>query len=154
MQNPAGKEPRNSTQEQGSVLLEATLTFPLLVLLLVTVVDLGGVYTSRSILTQIAREGARVAAATPNLELQTCTFQNNVLLGNGCAGSKHEPVMNSIIALLNIEGPLLSITDLALRTTRSNPNDEVTVEISVRYAALFHPLQGIAFGVRSTARHL
>ena len=135
-------------------MLEATLAFPLLVLVLVSVVDLGGVYVSRSILLQIAREGARRAANTPDLENQTCTYRNNAVVENSCVGSAHVPVLNAIVDLLNIEGPLISILDVELATTRSNASDQVTVEISAHYSALFQPLQGIPFGVRATAQHI
>ena len=58
--------------ERGSVLLEMALTLPLLLLVTVAIFELGRAYQTQQIITNAAREGARLAvlpdASTANIE--------------------------------------------------------------------------------------
>jgi Flp pilus assembly protein TadG len=58
--------------ERGSVLLEMAMTLPLLLLVTVAIFELGRAYQTQQIITNAAREGARLAvlpdASTANIE--------------------------------------------------------------------------------------
>ena len=58
--------------ERGSVLLEMAMTLPLLLLVSVAIFELGRAYQTQQVLTNAAREGARMAvlpdASTSNVE--------------------------------------------------------------------------------------
>ena len=58
--------------ERGSVLLEMALTLPLLLLVTVAIFELGRAYQTQQIITNAAREGARLAvlpdASTANIQ--------------------------------------------------------------------------------------
>lgn len=55
----------HSTSERGQSLVETALLFPILLLILIGIVDLGRVYYSYLQLTNAAREGARWAGSNP-----------------------------------------------------------------------------------------
>jgi Flp pilus assembly protein TadG len=54
--------------EEGQSILEMALAFPVLILLLAAVVDLGRAFDGYIVLTNAAREGARYNARDPSLE--------------------------------------------------------------------------------------
>ena len=58
--------------ERGSVLLEMAMTLPLLLLVTVAIFELGRAYQTQQIITNAAREGARLAvlpdASTANIQ--------------------------------------------------------------------------------------
>ena len=53
--------PVRRSSERGSVLLEMAMTLPLLLLVTIAIFELGRAYQTQQILTNAAREGARVA---------------------------------------------------------------------------------------------
>lgn len=55
------KDPRRLKSERGAALLETALTLPLLLLIAVGIFDFGRAYQTWQVLTNAAREGARVA---------------------------------------------------------------------------------------------
>jgi Flp pilus assembly protein TadG len=55
--------------ERGQTLLELALTFPLLLMLLLAIVDFGRVIDALIIVTNAAREGARHASVDPSLSV-------------------------------------------------------------------------------------
>jgi Flp pilus assembly protein TadG len=61
------RQPRPN--QRGAQLLEFALVLPLLLVLAVGVVDFGRAWNIRQILNNAAREGARLAASRPSLEL-------------------------------------------------------------------------------------
>src|SRR5437879_9897456 len=56
-----GRWRRHSASERGTALLETALTLPLLLLVSVSIFEFGRAYQTWQILTNAAREGARVA---------------------------------------------------------------------------------------------
>jgi Flp pilus assembly protein TadG len=57
---------RDIRSERGSAVIETALAIPLVLLVGVGVLELGRAYQTSQMLTNAAREGARVAAALPN----------------------------------------------------------------------------------------
>jgi Flp pilus assembly protein TadG len=53
--------PSRRSSERGSVLLEMAMTLPLLLLVTIAIFELGRAYQTQQILTNAAREGARMA---------------------------------------------------------------------------------------------
>ena len=72
--------------ERGSVLLEMAMTLPLLLLVSVAIFELGRAYQTQQILTNAAREGARMAvlpdASTPNIETRVRQYMEMGQLSN------------------------------------------------------------------------
>jgi hypothetical protein len=76
-------------RERGQALVEFALTFPILLLILVAVVDLGRAFYAGVVAEQAAREGARLAmGAVPGTGVTAANIETQVstALGYGCAG--------------------------------------------------------------------
>jgi len=72
--------------ERGSVLLEMAMTLPLLLLVSVAIFELGRAYQTQQILTNAAREGARMAvlpdASTSNIQTRVLQYLEMGQLSN------------------------------------------------------------------------
>ena len=72
--------------ERGSVLLEMAMTLPLLLLVCVAIFELGRAYQTQQILTNAAREGARMAvlpdASTSNIQTRVKKYLEQGQLSN------------------------------------------------------------------------
>jgi Flp pilus assembly protein TadG len=77
---------RAARSERGSVLLEMAMTLPLLLLVSVAIFELGRAYQTQQILTNAAREGARMAvlpdASAPNIETRVRQYMSQGQLSN------------------------------------------------------------------------
>jgi Flp pilus assembly protein TadG len=77
---------RASRSERGSVLLEMAMTLPLLLLVCVAIFELGRAYQTQQILTNAAREGARMAvlpdASTGNIQTRVKKYLEQGQLSN------------------------------------------------------------------------
>ena len=77
---------RAARSERGSVLLEMAMTLPLLLLVSVAIFELGRAYQTQQILTNAAREGARMAvlpdASAPNIETRVRQYMTQGQLSN------------------------------------------------------------------------
>ena len=77
---------RAARSERGSVLLEMAMTLPLLLLVSVAIFELGRAYQTQQILTNAAREGARMAvlpdASAPNIETRVRQYMTMGQLSN------------------------------------------------------------------------
>ena len=77
---------RAARSERGSVLLEMAMTLPLLLLVSVAIFELGRAYQTQQILTNAAREGARMAvlpdASAPNIETRVRQYMAMGQLSN------------------------------------------------------------------------
>lgn len=67
---------RNLKREDGAELIEFALTFPLLLVVSLAIVDFGFMFQRAEVLTNSAREGARIAIQTGTTESQ---IQNRVV---------------------------------------------------------------------------
>jgi Flp pilus assembly protein TadG len=68
-QGYVGRARRAGQDVRGAQLLEVALVLPLLLLLAVGILDFGTAYNLRQILNNAAREGARVGAAQPRIDV-------------------------------------------------------------------------------------
>jgi Flp pilus assembly protein TadG len=77
---------RAARSQRGSVLLEMAMTLPLLLLVSVAIFELGRAYQTQQILTNAAREGARMAvlpdASAPNIETRVRQYMTQGQLSN------------------------------------------------------------------------
>ena len=77
---------RATRSERGSVLLEMAMTLPLLLLVSIAIFELGRAYQTQQILTNAAREGARMAvlpdASAPNIETRVRQYMSQGQLSN------------------------------------------------------------------------
>ena len=77
--------------ERGSVLLEMAMTLPLLLLVSVAIFELGRAYQTQQVLTNAAREGARMAvlpdASTSNVETRVRQYLESGRLSDPDAAS-------------------------------------------------------------------
>jgi len=67
--------------ERGAALLETAITLPLVLLVTVSIFEFGRAYQTWQVLTNAAREGARVAVITGNTDLQVTDAVRNYLKG-------------------------------------------------------------------------
>jgi Flp pilus assembly protein TadG len=87
------RQPRPN--QRGAQLLEFALVLPLLLVLAVGVVDFGRAWNIRQILNNAAREGARLAASRPSVELSNCNSNSN--------SSNSNPVGNMLICQVVVQ---------------------------------------------------
>lgn len=73
---------RRGTCERGAALIEVALTLPLLLIVAVGIFEFGRAYQTQQVLTNAAREGARVAVL-PNQEANAAQTRVNTYLTAG-----------------------------------------------------------------------
>jgi Flp pilus assembly protein TadG len=69
--------------ERGAALLEAAITIPLILLVSVGIFEFGRAYQTQQVLTNAAREGARLAVLEGPTDADVRTRVNNYLTGGG-----------------------------------------------------------------------
>jgi Flp pilus assembly protein TadG len=74
---------RTCTSERGAELVEFALTFPLLLLVVLGIIDFGLMFQRYEVLTNAAREGARVAALPGYTQANIRTRVDQYLQGAG-----------------------------------------------------------------------
>jgi Flp pilus assembly protein TadG len=70
-------------RERGAALLEAAVTVPLILLISVGIFEFGRAYQTQQVLTNAAREGARLAVLDGPTDAEIRTRVNNYLTGGG-----------------------------------------------------------------------
>src|SRR4051812_43373853 len=70
---------RRRTNERGAALIEAAVTIPLILLISVAIFEFGRAYQTWQVLTNAAREGARVAVISGTTDAEIRTAVNNYL---------------------------------------------------------------------------
>ena len=75
------KPSTRSKKERGAALLEAAITIPMLLLVSVGIFEFGRAYQTWQVLTNAAREGARVAVIAGNTDTQVTTAVRNYMQG-------------------------------------------------------------------------
>lgn len=78
---------RRAHSERGAELIEFALVLPVLLLLLAGIVDMGFLFKNWEVVTNAAREGARMAALPGWLESEVETRVNNYLAAGGLEGT-------------------------------------------------------------------
>jgi Flp pilus assembly protein TadG len=118
------RAPRRIRGQKGAELVEFALTFPLLLLVVLGIVDFGFLFQRYEVLTNAAREGARIA----------------ILPGYGTAD-----VQGRVQAYLTSGGvpttatnPLVSVTDVTIPTSAGGPTlSGKKVQVSYTHTYLF-----------------
>ena len=88
---------RATRSERGSVLLEMAMTLPLLLLVSIAIFELGRAYQTQQILTNAAREGARMAVLPGYVEADVQNRVAGFLSAGGVAGV---PTTNVAVSLV------------------------------------------------------
>lgn len=69
--------------ERGQALLETAITLPIILLVCVAIFEFGRAYQVQQVLTNAAREGARIACLPGTTDAQVNTVVRNYLTGGG-----------------------------------------------------------------------
>ena len=75
--------PIRRNHERGAALLEAAVTIPMILLVCVGIFEFGRAYQTQQVLTNAAREGARLAVIEGPTDGEIRTRVNNYLTGGG-----------------------------------------------------------------------
>jgi Flp pilus assembly protein TadG len=122
-------------QDEGAVLVEFALTLPLLLLIIVGVFDFGLAFREYAVVTNAAREGARMAVLPGYADADVTTRVAGYLQANGVVAT---PTINTVkTSLVTPDGGALPYTER--RVT-------VQVEHVLAYVAPFARFYGGTFG--------
>ena len=83
--------------QRGAALLETAITIPLVLLIAVSIFEFGRAYQTWQVLTNAAREGARVAVITENTDAQVTSMVRTYMTNGGLprAGSASVSVVRN-----------------------------------------------------------
>jgi Flp pilus assembly protein TadG len=115
--NPIGRR-----GERGQAIIELALTLPLLLLVLLGIFDFGLMFQRFEIVTNAAREGARVAVLPDYTIGQATTHAQNYLASGGISG-----------AVVTITGPL----DVVIPTTPAKTVKVMQAEVTYTHQHVF-----------------
>ena len=112
-----GDRVKGPSRERGQGLLEFALIFPLLILLIMAILEFGIYFMTYFTVQNAAREGAREASITPELQ------------------DDDERIIDFVEGLIPISGPFLGFEDGITLNGISDCqlNDQVTVTVSGQY---------------------
>ena len=82
--------------ERGTALLEMALTLPLLLLVSIGIFEFGRAYQTQQVLTNAAREGARVAVLESYTDAQVTTIVQNYLTGGRLTNTPNIQVVRNV----------------------------------------------------------
>ena len=128
---------RRFGSERGAQLVEFALVLPILLFVLAGILDMGFLFKDYQILTNAAREGARLAALPGFTSTQVTTRVNGYVAAGGIQGTPTTVIDNISI-----------VTDSA--TGRSINAVRVTVEVAHSYLIL-GPIAQLVSGATSPA---
>jgi Flp pilus assembly protein TadG len=120
-------------QERGAALLEMALTLPLLLLVCVGILEFGRAYQTWQVMTNAAREGARIAVL-PGITNTDVTNRVQTYLTNG-------QLPNAASATVNID----RTQTIAIGATGTAPAAQVTVNYPFDFIVL-DPIARLATG--------
>ena len=100
-------------RERGAELVEFALTFPMLLLVMLGIIDFGFLFQRYEALTNAAREGARVAVLPDYAEADVIARVNTYLASGGLTGATPARLPNERIAIR----PGLCMTIAGVRVT-------------------------------------
>lgn len=124
---------RRMRQERGAALLEMALTLPLLLLVCVGILEFGRAYQTWQVMTNAAREGARIAVL-PGITNTDVTNRVQTYLTNG-------QLPNAASATVNIDRTLT----ISIGATGTAPAAQVTVNYPFDFIVL-DPIARLATG--------
>ena len=124
---------RRMRQERGAALLEMALTLPLLLLVCVGILEFGRAYQTWQVMTNAAREGARIAVL-PGITNTDVTNRVQTYLTNG-------QLPNAAYATVNID----KTKTISIGGTGTAPAAQVTVNYPFDFIVL-DPIARLATG--------
>jgi Flp pilus assembly protein TadG len=104
---------RRLTQEKGAELIEFALVFPLLLLVVVGIMDFGLLLRQYEVLTNAAREGARVAVLPGYAPADVQARVNQYLVASGMAAAPTPPVVSPPQAV-DVGGACITLTGVTV----------------------------------------
>jgi Flp pilus assembly protein TadG len=110
--------------ERGAALLETAITIPIILLIAVGIFEFGRAYQTSQVLTNAAREGARIAILTETSDAQVRTVVRNYMASGG--------LPNAATAAVNVDRNVEMGTSSASRVTISYPFQFIVLNPVVR----------------------
>lgn len=115
---------RRVRSERGAALIEAAITIPILLLISVGIFEFGRAYQTWQVLTNAAREGARIAVITGTTDVQVQERVRDYMISGGLPDATVEDVV--------VERGVALGTDTASRITINYPFDFMVLNPIVR----------------------
>jgi hypothetical protein len=153
--------------EQGSILVEAAITLPFLLVLAISLYDIGSIIRNHHALTQTAREIVRIAGGKEGLESGTSQLVYSSAVsalscGNGfqcVSGCDANPTHMEVICLApdilrSSNTPNLNEQSLFFSLTYSAAQDQVEVIIRGNYVANLNVFRNHEIRVRAVGPYL
>ncbi|MCC6220555.1 MAG: pilus assembly protein [Deltaproteobacteria bacterium] len=158
--------------EKGSAVLEFSISLFFITVLMVGVIDVGNMINDYLALTQIAREGTRVAASKLGLASTEvgaiCVFDSSTAIkcctSSGCSnacGQEHFEVQQRVFNLIQSQKLSLQADSIVIASyycqnpVAANPQgDKTKVQISARYEAFFPLFNGNGINVSEVGPYL
>src|SRR5215213_6651055 len=141
--------------EAGAVLVEATLSLPILIMLIFGALEFGNVFFAHQRLTQSVRDAARYLARTDD-PFNATTARNMVIRGGpDSSGALIMPWLGSAVQVNAVESTVANPVDPQTGKSpyRGGPNVQlVTVDADVTYTDIFGFLPAIGLGSTITFR--
>ncbi len=155
MELSANACPGENRGERGVAILEFSFLLPVLVLFFIGLVDLGRAAHSYLILTEVAREGVRLAAALPNLEQgEFVNVNNDASVPNQ---SMVQQRVSQLVSLHQLGNPEIDseFTALPVGGVAVDPTDDtVRVRVTVPFNGIFPLFNGLEMSVEATGPFL
>ena len=82
--------------ERGNALIETAITVPIILLVAVGIFEFGRAYQTQQVLTNAAREGARVAVLESYTDAQVTTIVQNYLTGGRLTNTPNIQVVRNV----------------------------------------------------------
>lgn len=129
--------------QRGAELIEMALVLPLLLLVLVGIIDFGFLFARYEVLTNAAREGARIAVlpgySTPDVESRVCAY-----LTNGGVPTAGCPTPTN---------PVISVVNTTITVPAGTPIDAKQVTLVYTHNFMFiGPIIGLMGGTWTNAK--
>jgi Flp pilus assembly protein TadG len=104
MASLTGARNRHLRSERGAELLEFALVLPILLLVLAGILDMGFLFKNFEVVTNAAREGARMASLPGWVETDVVTRVNRYLAAGGLQGPATTTIENVVIVTDAVTG--------------------------------------------------
>jgi Flp pilus assembly protein TadG len=133
--------------ERGAELIEMALVLPLLLLIIVGTVDFGFLFQRYEVLTNAAREGARIAVLpgynTADVRSRVCSYlTTGGVPTTGCTGTTPTPT-----------NPVITVTDPVIAVAAGTPLNAKQVQLVYTHNFMFiGPIMGLMGGAWTNAK--
>ena len=121
----------NRTRERGQAMVEMAISIPLLLMLMVGIFEVGRAYETWQVLTNAAREGARMAVTPSGTPSNTTALIRQYMADGQLTKSATAPVIVNKGASINVNGTAVS----ASAVTVDYPFEFIMLQPIVRLVA-------------------